>query len=313
MFKQKLKLFATGLRTCVFCVFKRGIVILCVVGLLHYFLVNHNLLKGKTLNSIRPDSFNYLFDVAENPEKLNNKKLWQYVYYYKKLVDFMPNRADAYGTLGLCYYHLGKTRKAILNYKKAVFLAPQFFWFYHNLGVIHYHNKNYEEAAKYLKEAIALQLDESITFLSMSKTYRPMLQARAVNSNEKLMARLKRGYRNAYVLLVLSYKNLEDYEEMYRYANAAVNENVDQQAFFNYYAGVGAFMLKGFGRAALFLNKSIALSPKNADVFYYLGLALRETGMQQVSEHALAQSVELRKKKIPLDMVNESDIQPGIF
>ncbi len=294
-------------------VLKRCGLLYLVFALCGHVLINNDVVKGKTLNSIRPSSFNYLFDVTEHPEKIDRKQLWEYVYYYKKLVDFLPNLADAYGMLGFCYYHLGKTNKAIDNYKKAVLLAPQFFWFRYNLGVIYYRKQDYVKAAKCFKAAIALDLEESIVFISMSKMYKPMLWSGAVNTREKLMSRMREGYLNVCFLLVLSSNALKQYDDVYRYAKKAIKEDLGAQASFYYYAGVGAFYVGGFDRAVKLLRKSIKLSPNYADAYYYLGLSLKKSGYDSLSKRLLTKAFGLRKEKITLDMITSEDIHLGIF
>lgn len=78
-------------------------------------------------------------------------------YYYKRIVDIDPNRADVYYKMGVYYMSKNDINKAIEFYTKSTQVDPNFADSYYNLGVIFIDLKEYQDARNYFSQAIKAQ------------------------------------------------------------------------------------------------------------------------------------------------------------
>ena len=157
----------------------------------------------KILNRFRPESFDYLVQTYRDGKAFDQKKLEAYAFYYQKVTEYIPNRADAYGLLGFCYYHLDKKKEAIAAYEKAIEMNPNFFWFRYNLSMIYFKAGQYKEAYEVLKKAVKTSPQATLKYIQWSKRiYVPLIviQIRLGYSVEK---DLKNGYRECYKRLAM--------------------------------------------------------------------------------------------------------------
>ncbi len=152
--------------------------------------------KLRKLNNFAPRSYEYVIELMDGNKSFDRWQVEDYEHYYKMLVAYIPNRADAYGMLGFCTYHLRKSQEAIRYYQKAVELNPQFFWFHYNLGVLYLQRGEYTKAIEALKAARATQPNDTLKFLLSSKVYRPILADLADTDLPK--EKLKKGFQNCF-------------------------------------------------------------------------------------------------------------------
>src|SRR3989338_4014880 len=97
-------------------VFRQGMVVYLLLFLAFQHLVDYERLKVKALNQLRPNSVNYLrhFLYTDDRQSIVDPiKLRENLYYYSKVVEFMPGNPDAMGIMGFCYYYLREQDKAI--------------------------------------------------------------------------------------------------------------------------------------------------------------------------------------------------------
>ena len=157
----------------------------------------------KILNRFRPLFFDYLVQTYRGGKVFDQKKLEAYAFYYQKVTEYIPNRADAYGLLGFCYYHLDKKKEAIESYEKAIAINPNFFWFRYNLSMIYFKAGQYKEAYEVLKKAVKTSPQATLKYIQWSKRiYIPLivLQTRLGYSVEK---DLQQSYRDCYKRLAM--------------------------------------------------------------------------------------------------------------
>ena len=161
--------------------------------------------KIAALDRLRPESFKYLVDISKDPSLFDEKKLREYVYYYQKVNDYSGGRADAYGMLGLCYYHLKDYKKAIDAYTKAAQDTPQFFWFHYNPGLIYFKQGQFKEAGENFKKALATNPVHAVVFISRSKLYVPLIQDKTIQETI-VLENVQRAFKDCERLMVLSYQ-----------------------------------------------------------------------------------------------------------
>lgn len=169
----------------------------------------------RQLNFMMPPSYDVLLEIEKSHSVNDKQKLIPYFEFYDKVVELMPQRADAYGMLGFCYYYWGDFSSAIQAYEKAQSIFPKHFWFYYNLGAIYYNLKNYTKAYENFKKASEVDLDMSYTFVLTSREiYLPILKSfekpeieaqnrllEAVRFNQVLLNNLNLSFKNKPVSL----------------------------------------------------------------------------------------------------------------
>lgn len=78
-------------------------------------------------------------------------------YYYKRILDIDPNRADIYYKIGVYYRSQDDLNRAIEAYTKSTQIDPNYSDSYYNLGVIFIDLKEYGDARDYFSKAIKAQ------------------------------------------------------------------------------------------------------------------------------------------------------------
>ena len=249
-----------------------------------------------TLNRLRPNS-DYLLDLTHGRKRVDQRQLRNYIYYYGTLVRFVKNKTPALGILGLCYYYLGDYDKARHLYEKAIKEDPRFFWFYNNLGLIYFKQGQHRDAVKIFREAIAANPDTTLKIMRAEKTYRLMLFETDVNSDYKAFKKMKVYYTHCYHLLVLSYEHLGDYTSVYDVAHDAIAEELPDQGFFLYYAGLGQLKMGNLPRAIYYLTECIKQYPHYTKAYAALVTALTNIGQQQKAQQILIMRSQLDPTK----------------
>ncbi|VAX37652.1 hypothetical protein MNBD_UNCLBAC01-1652 [hydrothermal vent metagenome] len=183
----------------IFFIGRRTIVLYIVAFLLAGFLFDFsnakNTVQLKILNRFRPES---VMDLV------NKEKLQDYVFYYQKVAEYIPNRADAYGLLGYCYYHLGQKQKAISAYEHAIKINPQFFWFHYNLSMIYFKDGEYQQAYEILKKTIKTKPQAVMAYIQWSKRiYLPIVLKKVEGGEYSVEQELKGAYQQCYKLLAM--------------------------------------------------------------------------------------------------------------
>jgi len=165
-----------------------------------FFSIRHEYADAKLrkLNNFATGSYDYLIDLMESRVRRNPARIEEYEHYYKMLIAYVHERADAYGMLGFCAYHLEKNQKAIAYYQKAIEINPHFFWFHYSLGVIYFNEGMYEQAGESFVHARAVVPDGTLKFLFTSKVYQPILAT--LPNPTSLLVNLNDGFQNCYLI-----------------------------------------------------------------------------------------------------------------
>jgi len=187
----------------------------CVWGTFQ-FIGDSDVLKAKRdltiLNNLMPRSFIYLKDIQKGGE-VNRDRLARYIFYYQKVNEHMPHRADVLGLLGFCYFHLGDPIAAMDYYKRAIALNPDFFWYYYNLGVIQLKGKQFEQALRTFKKATAINPDTSLKMILHSRRiYMPIVLDITEDKQQFLLKQMVKGYQDSQkaLYLILKIANLKN-------------------------------------------------------------------------------------------------------
>ncbi|VAW19706.1 hypothetical protein MNBD_BACTEROID05-670, partial [hydrothermal vent metagenome] len=135
----------------------------------------------KVLNRLRPETLDFLVDPVQFAKKYSlsdnqiRQRTEQYAFYYKKVAQYMPSRADAQGLAGYSAMLLGKEEEAIRFYEKAVANSGSFFWSHYNLAVLYFNQGRYEKVIPLLNKVIAVSPQGSVQFIKKSmRIYLPV-------------------------------------------------------------------------------------------------------------------------------------------
>ncbi len=253
--------------------------------------------QAATLSRLQPP-YEYLTQFARGNAPFDRKQLLYYRLFFTQLRSTLKDRPDAYGMLAFCEYHLGNTDKAIAAYKKAAERVPYFTWFNYNLAVIHFQRKDYVQAAKYASATARGNPDLVLRFMLTAKVYLDAM-ASVPNFEKDFSIRLKKSFQNSYKIMVLSYFKLGRFSEMVVLADIAVNQKLDDDGFFYYYLGMGAFQGKQYERAALYLREALARNPQSSEAYYFLALTLKAMGREDMAVPALQKAEIFNRTKGP--------------
>jgi len=188
---------------------RRNIIFYVLIMLLFHTLIDVDkaIFKSKllVLNRLRPEFIIHLSNFSNDHNYINKIELGGFAFYYKKVSDYMPKRADALGLLGFCSYYLGQTNESISSYQKAIEINPNFFWFHYNLGLIYFKEERFEQALESFKMALATKPQQAFEFIRTSRRiYLPMLTRHKGDINVKIKTQLEIAYRRGYALMLLS-------------------------------------------------------------------------------------------------------------
>ncbi len=165
------------------------------------------------LDALSPDVFNIFVTAVESQQPLEHKTLKAYLRYFKDVARLSPQRADAVGMQGFCYYHLGQYDRAVESYTKAIGLVPQFFGFHYNLAVVDFKTGQYAKAADELNKALSFDPKASLAYIfSSSKIYGMILIAKMQILGKPVEQQFEENYRKAYQLMVATQYHLQKNE-----------------------------------------------------------------------------------------------------
>lgn len=248
-----------------------------------------NRVKGSALSRLMPYHL-YLVKYLSGEIPYQQERFVEYVHYYRQVIDYMPYTADAFGMLGLCYYHMQEKGKAIAAFKRAIELNPHFFWFYYNLGAFYYKDGRYEEAVELFKQAMTTESDAALSFIYISKIYLPIRDITQDYQNT-INLRLEAAYRHCYQMVILTQYQLRDFQGVVGSANYAIREKFEDLAFYYFYSGLAAYELKEYPVAISLLQDCLALRKDYREAYQYLASAWLALGKKDIASQLLRQEV----------------------
>jgi len=277
------------------------------IFLIFFFLIDFKeplkMAQFRVLNRVQPESYMYLINLMNKQASFDADKMREHLLYFRKIAEYLPDRAAAPAMLGFCYYHAGDNVRALANYQKSIKLNPVFFWSQYNLGLLYFKEGRYEEAASSFLDAVQTKPDVSLVIYYTSKIYSDMINGLQI-PRSGVAQRLRGGYANAYRLLVLSYFSRGEYQKMLQQAVSAIQ--YDRFGFFYYYAGFGAYQNKDYEQAVLFLKECLNRDPAHKQAFYYMAMALKEMGQPQMSAGILRRHDSLPDRKDMVAIMKEN-------
>ncbi len=271
-----------------------GAFVLFMVFLWHTPSIMRNAVS-QTISRLTPP-INYFKLFVEPQGNYDKNKLKDCIYYHQKVAYFFPYQGpEANSMLGFCYYRYGKVDRAVESYQRSLGLNPVFFWSYYNLGIIEYNRKDYPKAYAYLRKAVEQDMVKSMLIITQSKVYSDVIASDAGAARSYDVEKsVRAGYEKASIAIMATLLKAQKYGELLQFAIKSVGgQREEVQDVYYYYAGLAAFNLKAFDKAAVLLEKSIELNGQNADAFLYMGLCLQAGGRNDLAQGYLSTASKL--------------------
>lgn len=252
-----------------------------------------NRARIETLNHKRPD-FVYLSDFIKSKNKISKYQLTLYRDYFKKVTEYMPRMADAWGMLGYCYYQLNDVNNARNSYLKAIEINPSFFWFQYNLGIIYYELEDYQKGSIYFKNATASNFKATLEFIYQSKyIYLPFLTRAGINLEKYFVDMYQRDIENCFKLLILSKAKTMFSSEVKEASKYAISIGLKDEKFYWYYLALSCSNLNDLSNSLNFFTKYLQYDPDNPDVYKHMASIMGRLGNEQGAKSFLKKHIEL--------------------
>ena len=287
-----------ALQKIIFSLSRLTVVIYLALALLWFYALDHketlSYARGSTLSRIMPP-FDYFVDYANGEVKFDKEKWEPYKFYFEKASRMMPLRADVYGLLGYTYYQLGKKLQAEEALIKGVKLLPHYFWYRYNLGVVYYQQGKYAEAAEAFNSGLGSGLEETVNYIYQARMYFPIL-LELPDHQKRVIVGTQNAFNSLYLFMIQCYLKLNDYQHLLGVSVYAINQNVKNPAIFYYYAGFAQYQLKDYVQALVYLDECVKRNPNFSEAYYYLSLAMKESGNAPLARVFLQKSVDMYQK-----------------
>jgi len=252
--------------------------------------------RAVTLNHFMPASYEYLLGLADGTVEPEENKFNQYVIYYKKVTEYLPNMPEAYALLGFCYAQLGRQVLAIEHYQRALDLNPRVMHYYLNLGILFLEKGEVLTAKTLLEKGAQASLDDTLRFESTSRIYFPFIQeGEAFTQN--VIQQARNNYRKTFRLLIVILSRQQNHQQILDYAKKAIAMNLEEEGIFYYYAGLSAFQMDRYREALTFLQQSVQQNENLAESYFYLGQVFKALGQDQNAEQALLKAAALHQRQ----------------
>ncbi|GBU24125.1 tetratricopeptide repeat protein [Fibrobacteria bacterium R8-3-H12] len=233
--------------------------------------------------------------------------------YFKKIIEYSPNKAEAYYDVGDIYYdRIKNIDKAMEYFKHAVELKPGFAEAYAYLGTISREKEDYGKAIEYYEKAIQLKPDsktEYTVFNGMGTAYFYKQDFDKAIEYYKKALDLKIGDvdANIYFNIGIAYIKKYDYDKSMEYLKHVVD--LDSKHVKAYRTMGNIYSIKrNYAKAIEFYETAIKLNPK-VDAYISTGSAYYK---KQDYDKAL-EYFEKAIKYQPEDKAEIYDLISGIY
>ncbi len=251
-----------------------------LLGLLIFFFANYERAWNHTVPTVLsrympvPEAWS---DFNRDRHKFDVKRIKEFERYYQKVSQFMPFLPEASAMLGFCYFYDNQIVKAEKSYQKAIEGYPRVFNFHYNLGIIALKQNNSQKAVDHFRKSVAVSPIENIRYIVNARIYHPFLpfmhqpQALALSMGEYT----QKFYRQAYLQIFEICEQIKDYKTMGEYARLAIASGVLEKSTAYFYAGRGAYELKEYENATLYLQEALKEGSHFSQTFEMLGVSLQ--------------------------------------
>ncbi len=210
---------------------------------------------------------------------------------YRKILQIMPDHADALHLLGLIYGEMGALQRAKELIKRAIKIDEGEPVFYVSFGDILQCEGNHVDATDYYRKALELKPDMVEALCNLGNALREQgLYQQAINSYKKSQSvnpRLPDIYNN----MGLAYHLQEQYDSAEACFRKAITLNPDYVEAYNNLGNVYRD-ITDFKAAIVSYQRALSLAPDNTTINYNLGLLFHSRGAEDDAIGCYQKAVE---------------------
>jgi len=194
---------------------------------------------------------------------------------YKNALELNPNNAEAHIKLGFLFYNVkGMHKEGMAHYYKAIQLNPGDPRIHHDLGMALLHQRKFDEAVKYLSEALRRMPDGLSIQYNAVNMHHSLGQALFYTGKSKQAfvhfskaLRLDPNNAEAHYSLALVLAEQRDLDQALRHYSEAVRlkPGVDTSPTLHYLLAMNYGEARQFRQAALFAQKALDLARAAGD------------------------------------------------
>ena len=212
---------------------------------------------------------------------------------YLKILESVPNNADALHLLGIIAHQTGQYKDAIELIGKAIEVNPNAAIYHYNHGISLQVLRQFEAAVTSYDKAIKLKPDYVEAYFYKGISLQGLKQFEdAVASYERTIA-LKPDLAEAYSNLGITLKELRQFAAAVASYDNAIELRPDYiDAYSN--RGISLQELKQFEAAVASYDKAIELKPDFAEAYYNRGNALKDLSQFQAAVANYDKAIELK-------------------
>ncbi|MFX1377747.1 MAG: tetratricopeptide repeat protein [Promethearchaeota archaeon] len=93
---------------------------------------------------------------------------------FKRIIKLSPNDYRAFYNLGIAYFNLGQSEKAILYFERALKIKPDYKYCLYNIGLVYEDMEKYEDALKFYEKALEFDPDFAYALAARSEIRRKL-------------------------------------------------------------------------------------------------------------------------------------------
>ncbi len=148
-----------------------------------------------TINHYRPDLSQWKSFFA-GQAVVDKSFLKDSIRYYKTIVDYLPDMAEAHHMLAVCHYLLGDKQAAFVHQQTAVVLEPRFFAAWYDLGIMYYHQGQFKQSAESFHRALNILPVATLKIIETSRIYGEIIYSSGMTDIVNAQ-KMQAGYNDA--------------------------------------------------------------------------------------------------------------------
>jgi protein O-GlcNAc transferase len=211
----------------------------------------------------------------------------------QKIVEFMPDDAEAHYNLGVALKHLGLMESAVASYRRAVKIKPAYVDAHYNLGNALKELKQFTDAVASYRRALKIKPDSAYAHNNLGTVFTSLGQLNEAIASYRRAVAFKPDFTLAHYNLGNALKDLGQLPDAVMSYHTALKFQSDFVEAHNNLAGA----LKDLGQwdsALASCRRALELKPDLAEAHINLGQTLQELGRLTEAVASLHRGLELK-------------------
>lgn len=215
---------------------------------------------------------------------------------YRRAIELKPDYAEAHSNLGNALKDLGRLDDAVASFRLALKIKPDSVDACNNLGTALKELGQFDEAAACYRHAVAIKPDFALAYYNLGNALTGLGKFDGAAENYRLAVEFKPDFADAYNNLGGAFKELERFDdaaESYRHAIRIKPDFI--KAFIN--LGVVLHLQDKLEDAVECYRRALAIDPKCVEAMIEIGMICMENG-------AMAEAGDCARKALEIDADN---------